>query len=228
MGTYFSITETSAAATETSSVPDIPADALLPIAVPASAAADAANSGDVDAANSGDVMPESGTTARDDDTSECDDAQPSNNAVQQGQLQSAIAADFNDESEDLEGALAVTSIDFQLRQAGLLDHLQSDKGEKHGKTAYNRFVRFLYHSGSPRPDIFLSLTNSSCLGLTTCASVEEIPGVLIELPAGAITAYPAHLERKKVKPSTVLPLYMTSPIVLLLTLTTRYIMSLES
>jgi hypothetical protein len=227
MGTYFSTTETSAAATETStaatetsSVPDIPADALLPIAVPDSAAADAANSGD--------VMPESGTAARDDDTSERDDAQPSNNTIQQDQLQSAIAADFNDESEDLEGALAVTSIDFQLRQAGLLDHLQSDKGERHGKTAYNRFVRFLYHSGSPRPDIFLSLTNSSCLGLTTCASVEEIPGVLIELPAGAITAYPAHLERKKVKPSTVLPLYMTSPIVLLSTLTTRYIMSLES
>jgi hypothetical protein len=192
MGTYFSITETSAAATETSaaatetsSVPDIPADALLPIAVPDSAAADAANSGDVD-------------------------------------------VDFNDESEDLEGALAVTSIDFQLRQAGLLDHLQSDKGERHGKTAYNRFVRFLYHSGSPRPEIFLSLTNSSCLGLTTCASVEEIPGHLIDLPDGAITAYPAHLERKKVKPSTVLPLYMTSPIVLLSTLTTRYIMSLES
>lgn len=65
-------------------------------------------------------------------------------------LDSSVAvptASSNDDDGVGDGDRA--SIDFQLRQAGLLDHFILDKGEKHGKSAYNRILKFLYHSGNP-------------------------------------------------------------------------------
>jgi hypothetical protein len=79
------------------------------------------------------------------------------------------------------------SIDILLREAGLLDQLVIDKQDKPGRTAFNRFLKFLDFSG-----------------IKSCSSVDGIPGAMISLSPGVFTTYPTFLERAKATPSTVI------------------------
>lgn len=102
------------------------------------------------------------------------------------------------------------SIDILLREAGLLDQLVIDKQDKPGRTAFNRFLKFLDYSG-----------------IKSCSSVDDIPGAMISLSPGVFTTYPTFLERAKASPSTViLPSYHYHLLFLILTpLPCRFIMS---
>ena len=171
MGLSLSIAKTSAA---------VPAAALLPIALPAAACADADTYAAEAAAASASATAAAASAAI---VIQCDDfAQASADSNQHDQLQSAIAAGFDDDCDDFmedSASSDAASIEFQLRQAGLLDQLKNDKGDKHGKTSYNRILKFFYHAGLSLhsiPNILLPtlLLNE---GLTTCASVEEIPNL---------------------------------------------------
>jgi len=124
------------------------------------------------------------------------------------------------------------TLDYKLREAGLLKQLIDDRGKKTANTTFRRVVKFFKHSGCNL--IRDSIKNSSSLlffeGLTTCAKVEDIPNLLISLTPGAITEYPVYLESAMQKPSTacfLLQYLICSLITFPLLHTRRYIMSLE-